>query len=197
MAYPNSNIFRMPTISTEAAKDALMREVSSHCCYGKKAAEEVNVTSTTPSSAFHVRLTVLWEWHISFILVTFLTVPAWDICWGTKYCLGFWAIYRLVICLYPNIHQAFWHSGQQIDGPQNGRAPSPWEISVQPPDIFKDFTKELEVPHTASVQVCHGCSGTGTNQCKKCSGHGKVSRCHHNQAMVSILVKYSGHMHSV
>ena len=62
-----------------------------------------------------------------------------------------------------------------MDGPQNGRAPLPWEIPVNPPDMFKDNTKVIEVPHTASVQVCHGCSGAGVTQCTKCTGSGHVS----------------------
>ena len=62
-----------------------------------------------------------------------------------------------------------------MDGPQNGRAPGPWEIPAHPPEMFKDSTKEFEVPHTATVQVCHGCSGAGVLQCKKCSGTCQVT----------------------
>lgn len=43
--------------------------------------------------------------------------------------------------------------GQVIDGPMNGRAPSPWEVFVQPPAPFVESKLDMEVPHTASVKV--------------------------------------------
>ena len=34
-----------------------------------------------------------------------------------------------------------------------------------------------EVPHTASVKVCHNCMGAGVNRCWRCMGRGRVSMC--------------------
>ena len=44
-------------------------------------------------------------------------------------------------------------SGQQIDGPQNGPAPQPWDILVQPNKMFMPQEAHIEVPHTATVKV--------------------------------------------
>ena len=65
-------------------------------------------------------------------------------------------------------------SGQIIDGPANGLAPTPWDVMVQPKQMFHDHHRDMEVPHTACVQKCHDCHGTGKIRCKKCSGNGKV-----------------------
>ncbi len=67
------------------------------------------------------------------------------------------------------------YTRQRIDGPQNGVSPGPWNTNVQPKEMFKNHEKEMEVPHTASVKVCHGCSGGGMNRCWKCLGRGRVS----------------------
>ena len=58
--------------------------------------------------------------------------------------------------------------------PQNGPAPGPWDIPAQPGDLFVGQIKVFEVPHTASVKVCHGCLGAGMNQCRRCLGAGQV-----------------------
>ena len=44
--------------------------------------------------------------------------------------------------------------GMSVDTAANGPPPSPWEVPVQPKEPFKDEKKVVEVPHTASVQVC-------------------------------------------
>ncbi len=64
--------------------------------------------------------------------------------------------------------------GQLIDGPQNGAAPGPWDIAAQPNQLFQDHEKHFEVPHTASVKMCHNCVGAGMTQCWRCRGRGRV-----------------------
>lgn len=44
----------VPMISEDDAREALLEEVSSHCCYGKGAAQQLVFTNITASSAFHV-----------------------------------------------------------------------------------------------------------------------------------------------
>ena len=44
-------------------------------------------------------------------------------------------------------------SGLFVDGPANGLAPLPWDIVVNPPEMFKDDSCSIIVPHTASVKV--------------------------------------------
>ena len=75
--------------------------------------------------------------------------------------------------------------GQLIDGPQNGPAPGPWYIASQPNQLFQDHEKHLEVPHTASIKMCHGCEGAGMIKCWKCKGRKKVM----TQLSTSILKK--------
>ena len=65
--------------------------------------------------------------------------------------------------------------GQTIDGPENGQAPSAWDIAVQPSRMFFDHQKSYEVPHTASVKTCINCNGEGMNRCWQCLGRGIVS----------------------
>lgn len=45
---------RIPVISEDDAREALLTEVATHCCYGKGAARRLVITNITPSSAFHV-----------------------------------------------------------------------------------------------------------------------------------------------
>ena len=41
--------------------------------------------------------------------------------------------------------------------------------------LFSDHEKVFEVPHTASVKLCHNCRGIGMNRCWRCCGRGRVS----------------------
>ena len=49
------------------------------------------------------------------------------------------------------------YRGGSVDGPQNGSPPLPWQIMCVPDQHFQNQTKKIEVPHTATVQVCHRC----------------------------------------
>ena len=127
----------IPVITEDEARDALLSEVDTHCCYGKGAARELVFTNITPSSAFHYQLETFTEGRQT----------AWD-------------------------YEPY--TGQLIDGPQNGPAPGPWDIAAQPTQLFQNSQKHFEVPHTASVKVCHGCMGNGFNRCWRCLGRGRV-----------------------
>ncbi|XP_064604972.1 protein SSUH2 homolog isoform X2 [Liolophura sinensis] len=69
------------------------------------------------------------------------------------------------------------YTGQPVDGPQNGHAPGPWDIHVNPPGQFVDGTVKIEVPHTASLKPCHQCAAIGRVRCDRCMGDGG-SYCH-------------------
>jgi len=45
---------RATSISEEEARDALLAFVGEHCCYGKGAAEDMDIKDINPSSAYHV-----------------------------------------------------------------------------------------------------------------------------------------------
>ena len=48
---------RATAISEDEARDALLAFVAENCCYGKKAAEDMEIKDITPSSAYHVSVT--------------------------------------------------------------------------------------------------------------------------------------------
>lgn len=71
------------------------------------------------------------------------------------------------------------YQGQPIDSPVNGPAPLPWNIPVQPPEMFADHKTKIEVPHTANIKPCHDCKAVGYKQCYECYGQGstRCTRC--------------------
>lgn len=136
---PEQHFTQATSISEEEARDALLAFVGEHCCYGKGAAEDMDIKDISPSSAY----------HYNFVSFCESRSTAW------KY-----EPYR----------------GQQIDGPQNGPAPQPWDILAQPSQLFTPQEARIEVPHTASVKPCHECMAIGYKRCYKCYGRGRV-RC--------------------
>jgi len=62
-----------------------------------------------------------------------------------------------------------------VDGPENGQPPTAWEIPVQPTAHFTEETFHDELPHTATVESCYVCSGTGKDICMYCYGTGRVT----------------------
>ena len=81
----------IPQMSVEAAKDALISEVSSHCCYGKKPAENMTVSNVVPSSAFHV---------CNYVPMQLL--PA--ICCGGLLVLGLFLLFFLFIAVQSDLY---------------------------------------------------------------------------------------------
>ncbi|CAG5122731.1 unnamed protein product, partial [Candidula unifasciata] len=61
-----------------------------------------------------------------------------------------------------------------------GPAPAPWDIQVQPPQMFKTSSVDIEIPNTASVEPCDNCGARGFKTCFQCLGTGKIkcSVCH-------------------
>ena len=47
-------IYSVSSITEAQAKEALLSYVAEHCCYGKKAAADIQFTKITPTSAMHV-----------------------------------------------------------------------------------------------------------------------------------------------
>ena len=52
--FPLWYLNRATSISEEEARDALLAFVGEHCCYGKGAAEDMDIKDINPSSAYHV-----------------------------------------------------------------------------------------------------------------------------------------------
>ena len=70
-------------------------------------------------------------------------------------------------------HEPF--HGQDVDGPERGTPPGPWQMRVDLPGLFLDWTASFEVPHTAAVRTCHTCNGSGRVTCGSCLGKGRVT----------------------
>ncbi|CAK9032199.1 unnamed protein product [Durusdinium trenchii] len=64
------------------------------------------------------------------------------------------------------------YKGQKLDGPQNGSAPSMWNIQVKQMKNFEESKKYYTVPHTDVVAKCGKCTGTGKLSCEPCNGQG-------------------------
>ncbi|KAI1286232.1 Protein SSUH2 -like protein [Halotydeus destructor] len=64
--------------------------------------------------------------------------------------------------------------GQEVDGTFNGTSPGAWEIPVEPEVAFQEATRKVEVPHSASIQKCERCTGSGRMMCQWCHGDGRT-----------------------
>ncbi|XP_022796513.1 protein SSUH2 homolog [Stylophora pistillata] len=53
--------------------------------------------------------------------------------------------------------------GQPLDRTVNGPAPPPWSIPAQFRQLFNDFTTNIQVPHTTTIQPCYDCMAGGTS----------------------------------
>ncbi|KAI1308960.1 Protein SSUH2 -like protein [Halotydeus destructor] len=65
--------------------------------------------------------------------------------------------------------------GEELDGPENGPPPMPWDIPVHPAEQFAGGEAHSEVPHTAHTKLCYECRGIGHTCCNRCAGQGHVS----------------------
>ncbi|XP_069824018.1 protein SSUH2 homolog [Dendropsophus ebraccatus] len=66
--------------------------------------------------------------------------------------------------------------GEEVDGPDNGPPPNPWDLQANPPNLFQKAEYYIPLPHTSSVEICSQCGGLGRNICISCFGTGR-SRC--------------------
>ncbi|XP_048879651.1 protein SSUH2 homolog [Brienomyrus brachyistius] len=64
------------------------------------------------------------------------------------------------------------YTGQAVDALIQ-MAPTPWNIPAQPPEMFKDTTKDIKVPNTSSLKDCDTCHAKGAIKCTNCEGSGK------------------------
>lgn len=66
--------------------------------------------------------------------------------------------------------------GEEVDGPDNGLPPEPWDLQAEPPNLFQNAEYYMPLPHTSSVEICSQCNGLGRNLCMSCYGSGRA-RC--------------------
>ena len=55
--YAKFSCCRATAITEDQARDALLALVAENCCYGKKAAEDIEIKDITTSNAYHVSVT--------------------------------------------------------------------------------------------------------------------------------------------
>uniref|UniRef100_A0A803SKR0 CR-type domain-containing protein n=1 Tax=Anolis carolinensis TaxID=28377 RepID=A0A803SKR0_ANOCA len=86
--------------------------------------------------------------------------------------------YRYHLETFTETRFASWKSepywGEEVDSPQSGAAPLPWDLRADVPDMFKDKIMTIKVPHTSSVTGCPACECSGRKTCTLCWGHKTV-----------------------
>ena len=152
------NAYTEETINEESMRNALAQLVKSKIFWGKKAVNQMsigNVEIHSPSKQIQTWSTYYctWETFMESRKTKSKTRPFKG---------GFVRI---------STHN------EQVDGPQNGYPPQPWEIPINYPSLFSETKVKVPVPHTEAVQQCHRCNGRGRVKCKHCDGVGKV-RCY-------------------
>ncbi|XP_062924443.1 protein SSUH2 homolog isoform X1 [Mobula hypostoma] len=129
--------WRIPSITEDAAREALAQFATAHCCYSGRPTREMVFQDLTPFNMYRYRLETFTESRLT----------EWT-------------------------HVPF--TGQSVDSSACGTPPLPWDITVEMPPVFQDFTKKVPVPHTAAVKRCHKCKGRGKYRCSQCGGKGKL-----------------------
>ncbi|XP_066527984.1 protein SSUH2 homolog [Hoplias malabaricus] len=83
--------------------------------------------------------------------------------------------YRYRLETFTETRKTDWATKPYEGQPVNGFTqppPGPWQIPVNPPEMFKNTVKDVEVPFTSSVKPCDKCSATGKCTCSACTGSG-------------------------
>ncbi|XP_070549992.1 protein SSUH2 homolog [Ptychodera flava] len=149
------NFTSVTDIDDDSAKDALIKHVKSHCCYGKKPAQEMTIESVVPSSAYHYTISTFSEQRTTLRL--FAPYKGEDI--ERAGTVGPPAVWNLDI---PPDSMFYEH-----------------EKVVNVP-----YTSTVDVCHGCNGRgfcKCYRCKGLGKVRCKKCKGSGmkKKETCQH------------------
>uniref|UniRef100_A0A665TSG9 Ssu-2 homolog n=1 Tax=Echeneis naucrates TaxID=173247 RepID=A0A665TSG9_ECHNA len=84
-------------------------------------------------------------------------------------------VYRYRLETYTESRTSTWKfEPYNVDGPEYGTPPPPWDVPVTLPDIYTDVVMKVRVPHTSFIKVCHTCHGCGRTRCVSCFGRGMV-----------------------
>ncbi|XP_015678992.1 protein SSUH2 homolog isoform X2 [Protobothrops mucrosquamatus] len=80
--------------------------------------------------------------------------------------------YRYYLETFTESRSSLWktqpYRGEPVDSAMYGGAPSPWDMRVEVPEIFKDNIVRVKVPHTSSVKGCPICGCSGRRPCTQC-----------------------------
>ncbi len=121
-------------MTESGARTALQSHVKHHCCWGPGPARQMTVSS----------INQIFSYHVSSITSRSIYIYTLTHCSE----VGFsWLQY--ILQTFTERREAFWtwapHVGGDIDGPEEGVAPSPWEIHVNPPKLFHNEVTSCEV----------------------------------------------------
>nr|XP_006825863.1 PREDICTED: protein SSUH2 homolog isoform X2 [Saccoglossus kowalevskii] len=159
------NFSSVTDISEEDAKDALMKHVSSHCCYGKKPVKEMTIESVTPSSAYHYSITTFGEQRTAQRLYEPFKGQNFQQA-GSVPAPGLWEIEMPPPMMYEPSE-----STQEVENTSI--------IDVCHGCTGRGFVKCYRCKGKGKVR-CKNCKGKGVKKnepCKKCAGKGK-RRCY-------------------
>ncbi|XP_032066505.1 protein SSUH2 homolog isoform X2 [Thamnophis elegans] len=82
--------------------------------------------------------------------------------------------YRYYLETFTESRSSSWktipYKGEPVDSAMYGAAPSPWDMRVEVPIMFKDNIVKLKVPHTSTVKGCPICGCSGRRPCTQCHG---------------------------
>eukprot|EP00071_Canis_lupus_P028579 XP_022262136.1 protein SSUH2 homolog isoform X2 [Canis lupus familiaris] len=178
------DLSRVPTVTEEVAREALLSFVSSKCCYGSAAAGDLVIQELKQQTLCRL----LKSWNVLAIvgstLHVCLTKSSGATPRGGYYGHQFkgrsckFRGYRLETFSESRISEWTFQpfTNQSVDGPQRGTSPRLWDIRVQVPPMFHEDTRKFQVPHSSVVKECHKCHGRGRYKCSGCHGAGMV-RC--------------------
>ena len=136
-------IFVPNRLTEEEAKECLTEWVSSKCCYGTGALNEIVINDIQMSSSYQYHLETMSEKR--------------DCSWTFE----------------PNDPNKAVKFNFPVNGPGvSSSPPNPWSIPVEPDKVFEPGEKKVEVPNTSTIRACHFCSGCGKIRCTTCAGMG-------------------------
>ncbi|KAH0630219.1 hypothetical protein JD844_012958 [Phrynosoma platyrhinos] len=173
---------RLPQMTEDMARNALLSFVNSKCCYGTRAAGELVIQELKQQTLYRVSL------------------PRWlpNSCRLDQHLIMRFVSPQYRLETFNETRLCEWtfepYTNTLVDGPQNGMSPQPWDIKVQVPKMFQEDTKKFRVPHSSLIKMrcvacsgarhkakakylqhqkrCQMCSGTGRKRCSTCSGRG-------------------------
>uniref|UniRef100_A0A2D4L583 Protein SSUH2 homolog n=1 Tax=Micrurus spixii TaxID=129469 RepID=A0A2D4L583_9SAUR len=80
--------------------------------------------------------------------------------------------YRYYLETFTESRSSLWktvpYKGEPVDSAMYGAAPSPWDMRIEVPEIFKDNIVRIKVPHTSTVKGCPICGCSGRRPCTQC-----------------------------
>ena len=152
-------------ITEDQARSYLVDHVTSHMCYGREAAKQMEITGMEYVPALHYELQTFTERR--------------ETCWT-------YAPHRPDTKLDLEAPERSERSERS--------APLPWQLEERPGRMFRDEVRLVTVPHTGVVKTCHKCRGTGGMTCGECGGKGWV-RCLHCHGDVHLGRERCYHCH--